>query len=319
MNNGTTVLDAALAAECEAVMKRSSASFYEAFRLLSSPRREAVYVLYAFCRMIDDSVDEPDTSPYTLDELEERFERLERAEGHFIWPALRWLLASFPIGKEPFRTQMSGQRMDRIRTHYRSLEELEDYCYRVAGSVGEMLLPVLHERPGAAITEAGVWLGKGMQIVNILRDVGEDQRLGRRYVPLELMARCGYSEEEFERGEVNEAFLRVAEELASIAGEWFRRGLEGIHAYPADSAFSIRLAAAYYGEIVEAVRAIGCQVFTQRAYVDDDGRKRLLRAVLLDMATAETARGGERGVADEAGRSASRRDGDEDGPSQVAL
>ncbi|QGG58269.1 phytoene/squalene synthase family protein [Paenibacillus sp. FSL W8-1187] len=319
MNNGTTGLDAALAAECEAVMKRSSASFYEAFRLLSSPRREAVFVLYAFCRMIDDSVDEPDTSPYTLDELEERFERLESAEGHFIWPALRWLLASFPIGKEPFRTQMGGQRMDQVRTHYRSMEELEDYCYRVAGSVGEMLLPVLHERPGAAITEAGVWLGKGMQIVNIMRDVGEDQRLGRRYVPLELMERCGYSEEQFERGVVNEAFLRVLEELASVAAEWFRRGLEGIHTYPADSAFSIRLAAAYYGEIVEAVRAIGGEVFTRRAYVDDEGRKRLLRAVLQGMAAAETARGGERSPEVEAGRGAGGLDGDEAEPSRVAL
>ncbi|OXM14304.1 phytoene/squalene synthase family protein [Paenibacillus herberti] len=289
------MLEARLAAECEAVMKQSSASFYEAFRLLSSPRKEAVFVIYTFCRMIDDSVDEPEIAFYTLEELEERFETLETAEGHFIWPALRWLLASFPLGKEPFRTQMGGQRMDRVRTRYRTMEELEDYCYRVAGSVGEMLLPVLHEQPDVKITEAGTWLGKGMQIVNILRDVGEDQQLGRRYLPLELLERCGYSVEEFRDGRVNEAFRLVAAELSALAREWFKRGLQGLHTYPADSAFSIRLAAAYYAAILDAVHANGCDVFTKRAFVDDEGRKSLLRSVLLEMAAAERApHGGEK-------------------------
>ncbi|MCM3747737.1 phytoene/squalene synthase family protein [Paenibacillus pasadenensis] len=286
------MLEARLAAQCEAVMKQSSASFYEAFRLLSSPRREAVFVIYAFCRMIDDSVDEPERAFYTLEELEERFDRLEEADGHFIWPALRWLLDSFPLGKEPFRTQMGGQRMDRYRTHYRSLEELEDYCYRVAGSVGEMLLPVLHEQPDAVITEAGVWLGKAMQIVNILRDAGEDRELGRRYIPLQLMERYGYSEHDFDAGLVDEAFAGMAEELAALADDWFRRGLQGIRTYPADSEFAVRLAAAYYGAIVDAARSNGWDVFTKRAYVTGDARRLLLRNVMLDMASEQTREAG---------------------------
>ena len=91
------MLNPLLAAECERVMRASSASFYEAFRLLPSPRKEAVFVIYTFCRMIDDSVDEPEHSDYTLDQLEALLEELDTAEGHFIWPSLRWLFASFPI------------------------------------------------------------------------------------------------------------------------------------------------------------------------------------------------------------------------------
>ncbi|MGK9252907.1 phytoene/squalene synthase family protein [Paenibacillus sp. D9] len=281
------MLNPRLAASCEEVMKRSSASFYEAFRLLSSPRREAVFVIYAFCRMIDDSVDEPDKADYSLDELEALFGNLDEAEGHFIWPSLRWLMASFPLAKEPFLTQMSGQRLDRVQTHYDSLDQLEDYCYRVAGSVGEMLLPVLHESPDRDIVEAGIWLGKGMQIVNIIRDVGEDRGLGRRYIPLELMRRCGYSEEMFEAGEVDAAFRRLLGELAGTAREWFGRGLAHLSSYPQESAFAIRLAAHYYFAILHAVEENGYDVYGKRAYVSDEAKKTIFRAVMADMAEAE--------------------------------
>ena len=182
---------------------------------------------------------------------------------------------------------MSGQRLDSHQTHYDTLDQLEDYCYRVAGSVGEMLLPVLHTDPDDGIVEAGIWLGKAMQIVNIVRDVGEDQRLGRRYIPLELMESRGYTQEEFAAGMINEALRGLIGDLAGIAGEWFRRGLLHLSTYPPESAFSIRLAAGYYGAILKAVEENEYDVFTKRAYVDDEGRKDILRRVLMDMAASE--------------------------------
>lgn len=90
-------MNEAILSRCEELMQKGSSSFYQAFRGLPSPRREAVYVIYAFCRMIDDSVDEPEHSPYTIHEIHDLFDRLDDAEGHFIWPALRWLFSIFLI------------------------------------------------------------------------------------------------------------------------------------------------------------------------------------------------------------------------------
>lgn len=253
--------------ECEAMISKGSSTFHKAFGFLPSPRKEAVYVIYAFCRMIDDAVDEPESSPFTIDELEKRLEHLEEAEGHFIWPALRWLFASFPITKAPFRKQIEGQRRDLSMTHYKTMAELEEYCYLVAGTVGEMLLPVLHDHPSEDVVRSGMVLGKAMQIVNIVRDVGEDRARGRRYLPLDWMVRCGYSEEEFAAGAVNPAFIRLIHELDSLARGWFEEGLRCLDSYPPLSAFSVELASRSYEAILDAVKGIQYRVFTERAYV----------------------------------------------------
>jgi 15-cis-phytoene synthase len=274
------VIDSNLISACEELMKKHSASFYAAFRFLPSPRKEAVFVIYAFCRMIDDSVDEPESSPYTLSELETLFDHLETAEGHFIWPCLKWLFSSFPISKEPFYKQISGQKMDTTLTNYETMEELELYCERVAGSVGEMLLPVLHDQPSSEVELAGVYLGKAMQIVNIIRDIGEDQQRGRRYIPREWMEQYHYTQEEFETNVVNFRFKRMLTGLMNVAEDWFSKGLENIESYPEKSAFSIKLASGYYAAIMEAVRHNEYQVYTSRAIVSDKKKKMILLAAL---------------------------------------
>ncbi|WML56725.1 phytoene/squalene synthase family protein [Neobacillus sp. PS2-9] len=274
------MIDSNLISACEELMKKHSASFYTAFRFLPSPRKEAVFVIYAFCRMIDDSVDEPESSPYTLSELETLFDHLDSAEGHFIWPCLSWLFSSFPISKEPFYKQISGQKMDTTLTNYETMEELELYCERVAGSVGEMLLPVLHDQPSSEVELAGVYLGKAMQIVNIIRDIGEDQQKGRRYIPKEWMEQYHYTQEEFETNVVNFRFKRMLTGLMNVAEDWFSKGLENIDTYPEKSSFSIKLAAGYYAAIMEAVRHNEYQVYTSRAIVSDKKKKMILLAAL---------------------------------------
>ncbi len=253
-------------AQCEAMIAKGSTSFYHAFRLLDSPRREAVFVIYAFCRLIDDAIDE-EQPLFSIDELEQGFKDLEHAEGHFIWDSLRWLFRHFKLSKEPFFRQMEGQRRDLVVTHYETMEQLESYCYLVAGTVGEMLLPVLHDAPGEAVTKSGIYLGKAMQIVNIIRDVGEDRERGRRYLPLELMKRHGYTEEQFDRGEVNEAFRHLVDELMELSRSWFRIGMENIGSYPVQSAIAVELAAGYYSAILNKVKDNRYEVFTKRSIV----------------------------------------------------
>lgn len=270
------MLDENVALACKEMMKKGSSSFYHAFKFLPKQEREAVFVIYSFCRMIDDAVDEPENSPYTLEELEDQFDNLAFAEGHFIWPALRWLLSTYELSKEPYYTQMSGQRMDYYRTAYDTRDQLEDYCYRVAGSVGEMLIPVLHERPNQAIIESGVALGKAMQIVNIIRDIGADQRLGRRYVPLEMMHAYGYSIKDWENQVINQELRNLIKALTDQADQWFEEGLQFIDTYPKKSALSMQLAARYYREIIQVVKENDYQVFTARAVVSNKRKSQLL-------------------------------------------
>lgn len=280
---------------CEELMKKGSSSFHKAFAGLPSPRREAVHVIYAFCRMIDDSVDEPERSPYTIYELRRHFNALETAEGHFIWPALRWLFASFPmLEREPFLLQMEGQIRDLSFTHYETLEQLEGYCYLVAGTVGEMLLPVLRDDANEEAQTAGIALGIGMQLVNIIRDVGEDLAKGRRYVPLELMQIHGYSQSDLECGLVNGAFVNVLEALRAQALVWFEQGLAHVETYPPESGMAVELAAAFYGGILDAVAAAGYDVFRNRAYVSDEAK---LRMFMTTAARYASRLGGEKSKA----------------------
>ncbi|MGN7415089.1 phytoene/squalene synthase family protein [Paenibacillus sp. SAF-068] len=274
-------MNEAILNRCEELMQKGSSSFYQAFRGLPSPRREAVYVIYAFCRMIDDSVDEPEQSAYTIHEIHDLFDRLDEAEGHFIWPALRWLFSKFPhLDKGPFFRQMEGQLTDLKVTHYATMQELEHYCYLVAGTVGEMLLPVLRDDNGAEVAVNGIALGKGMQIVNIIRDVGEDRARVRRYVPLEIMEKHGYSEQDFEDGVVDERFIAIIHELKAAALNWFRIGMDRLDTYPTESAFSIELAAAFYSTILHAVERNDYDVYTKRAYVSDELKLEMLGAIV---------------------------------------
>lgn len=270
------MLDEHVALACKAMMKKGSSSFYHAFKFLPRKQREAVYVIYSFCRMIDDAVDEPENSPYTLDELERHFDQLETARGHFIWPALRWVMQEYDLPKEPYYIQISGQRLDYVRTSYQTMEQLEDYCYRVAGSVGEMLIPVLRTGADETLIEAGISLGKAMQIVNIIRDIGADQKLGRRYVPLEIMEKHNYQEIDWENKVVNQELRDVIETLTNQADEWFNEGMRYIDGYPPKSALSMKLAAGYYREIIRVVRENNYHVFTERAIVTNKRKSQLL-------------------------------------------
>lgn len=258
------------------MIRQGSASFYHAFRGLPSPRREAVFVIYAFCRLIDDSVDEPEKAPYSIFQLRDHLKELDKAEGHFIWPALRWLFGEFPnLTKDPFFRQMEGQISDLTLTHYSTMKELEHYCYLVAGTVGEMLLPVLRDDDGESAMASGIALGKAMQIVNIIRDVGEDKGRERRYIPMELMVKHQYTVKDFQEGIVDGRFISVIQDLEQTARQWFEEGLADIDSYPSLSGFAVELAASFYASILNAVENNQYDVYTKRAYVTDDQKMKM--------------------------------------------
>ena len=179
------------------VTRQSGTSFYYAFRVLPAEKRRALYALYAFCRVVDDCVDE---------EGGEGEAGLSRwlAEAHRAYAGtpetelgreLAEAVARFPIPRACFEDVVAGCRMDLTTCRYATFADLRVYCERVASAVGLASIEVFgYDDPRTR--EYAVELGLALQLTNILRDVGPDAARHRLYLPLEDLAACGVSEAE---------------------------------------------------------------------------------------------------------------------------
>lgn len=182
---------------CHDVTRRSGSSFLAAFRLLPAEQRAALDAVYAFCRFLDDVADDgtrPDPSvllAHWRAELEAAFAGTPR---HPIGIALADAVRRFALPREPFEELIAGVEMDLVRRRYATFGELERYCYRVASTVGLVCIGIFGCRTPDAEAYA-VDLGIAFQLTNILRDVGEDARRGRIYLPLEDLAQYACDEE----------------------------------------------------------------------------------------------------------------------------
>ncbi|OGB94042.1 MAG: squalene synthase HpnD [candidate division NC10 bacterium RBG_16_65_8] len=191
---------------CRAVTKTSRSNFAYAFLVLPKPKREALYAVYAFCRISDDAVDEspsaaPDAAVASTATPSERLRAWRREldacfRGEPRHPVMRRLaevLETIPIPRVYFEELLNGVEMDLVKTRYASFAELERYCYRVAGVVGLMCIEVFgYTRPETR--RYAEHLGTAFQLTNILRDVGRDAAQGRIYLPQEDLARFGCTE-----------------------------------------------------------------------------------------------------------------------------
>jgi len=189
-------------AYCQTVTRRSSSNFYYAFRLLTPERREALYAVYAFCRFVDDVADDQNRrDPAAL--LARWHEELELVYGgaptHPISYALADAVRRFRLPQEYFLDLTRGVEMDLTHRRYATFDELYQYCYRVASVVGLLCIEIFgYQRPSAR--EYAVDLGIAFQLTNILRDVLEDARRGRIYLPLEDLRRFDCTEAELLSG-----------------------------------------------------------------------------------------------------------------------
>lgn len=284
-------------------MQERAASFYSAFSRLPKERFLGTAALYAFCRCADDLVDhaqqgEASETVFTrLDRLEQavhdlytpRGMQLEPVRDFIWWPAFADTVARFSIPPESFLEQIRGQRFDAAFPGIASEGDLIEYGRLVAGSVGTMMLPLLARDPAAGrdpgLRLACEHLGIGMQITNILRDVGEDlNSRGRLYLPKDLMATFGVSRETLEElahgpspleRPVPEAFIRLWEHLAVLADSYYEDYLPYLNWFHPDCRVPLAASALIYRAIADAVREKGYDCFTRRCYTDDATRARL--------------------------------------------
>ncbi len=172
----------------------------------------------------------------------------------------------FGIPIEPGLDLLRGARLDITVCRYQTYEELREYCYLVASTVGLLVMPILGTLTPAAVGY-GVALGRAMQMTNILRDVGEDARMGRIYLPAEDLRRFGCLESCIMEGVVDEPFVDLMRFEIARVREMYAEAEPGIAMLASGSRFTVRLALSLYRRILERIEANDYDVFTQRAYV----------------------------------------------------
>jgi 15-cis-phytoene synthase len=175
--------------------RQSGTSFYYAFLILPEAKRRAIYALYAFCRVVDDCVDEPDgereagLARWTA-ELDKAYAGAPETE---LGRELAETVARFPIPRGAFEDIVAGCRMDLTTRRYATFADLRVYCERVASAVGLASIEIFgYDDPGTR--DYAIELGLALQLTNILRDIAQDARRDRIYLPLEDLERFGVSE-----------------------------------------------------------------------------------------------------------------------------
>jgi len=265
-------------AACEELMRGGSKSFFAASSLLPQHVRMPSIALYAFCRVADDAIDENTDDPLAMSKLRARLDAIYAGEpGEIIEDrAMAMVVHRYGLPRTLPEALIEGFAWDAEGRIYETLDELQHYCARVAGSVGAMMAMVMGVRDPHALARA-CELGNAMQLTNIARDVGEDARNGRLYLPRAWMREEGLNPDAWLRAPVfNESLARVVARLLAEADRLYQRGATGISALPRDCRGAILAAATIYAEIGNEIAGNAMDSVNQRAIVGSARKLTLL-------------------------------------------
>lgn len=197
---------------CEDKAAASGSSFYYSFRFLSADRRRAITALYAFCREVDDVVDdvlEPTVAQAKLGWWRAEIERMYQGQPeHPVTRALAPHLLVYGLPQNELDAIIDGMEMDLQFARYDRFDDLRQYCHRVAGVVGRLAARIFGFRDAGTLRYAEE-LGLAFQLTNIIRDVGEDARRGRIYLPVEDLQRFGVPASDILACRDSDAFTRL--------------------------------------------------------------------------------------------------------------
>ena len=258
---------------CRRVQKAHSRTYYFSTRLFPAEVRPRVHALYAFMRYADEIVDTPHDLPLEaqlsiLEEFED--ETMAAVSGEEVPnPVLRAYADTVrTCGVEPgtIAAFFESMKMDTRVFRYPTYKDLEVYTYGSAAVVGLMMCRVVGAAEWKAAPHAEA-LGVAMQLSNFLRDVGEDWRRGRVYLPLEDLARFEYAERDLASGVVDERFVDLMRFEIDRARKLYDIADEGMGYIPRGRRFPVVVARELYEEILDRIEAQGYDVFTRRAQV----------------------------------------------------
>ncbi|MEW6512218.1 MAG: presqualene diphosphate synthase HpnD [Bacteroidota bacterium] len=250
-----------------AIPRSSSTSFYYSFSLLPKQKREAIHAVYAFCRYTDDIVDEGTDERTKFLRLRRWRMELGRAlRGRSSYPLLNQLNATarkFNIPVDHFYELIRGMEMDLTKTRYATFEELKEYCYLVASSVGLMCRQIFGYR-NASTREYAINLGIALQLTNILRDVKEDAKRGRIYLPQEDLRRFGYTEDDLMNFRYTPEFVRLMRFECERASSYFDMARDALRNEDKRYFFAARIMWSIYAHTLNRIRSSNYNVFERR-------------------------------------------------------
>lgn len=262
-------------AACRALIRTGSLSFHAASRLLPGRVRDPALALYAFCRVADDDVDEGRDKTSAVLRLRERLDLIYagRPKPHPSDRAFAAVVHDFDMPRTLPDALLEGLAWDAMGRRYATLADLHAYSTRVAASVGVMMCMLMRVRDPDALARAAD-LGLAMQLTNIARDVGEDARAGRLFLPLDWLRDAGIDPEAFLAApRASPALSKVTRRLLREADELYWRAAAGIGALPADCRLGIAAAQHIYAGIGTQLARQGHDNITRRARTS--GRRKL--------------------------------------------
>ena len=251
---------------CQTKAAQSGSSFYYSFLFLPEERRRAITALYAFCREVDDVVDDCSdvaTARATLawwrQELAAAFHGTPQ---HPVARALAEIAPRFNLAEARVAEIIDGMQMDLDTNRYPSFEALRQYCHRVAGVVGLLSAEILGYQDRRTL-EYAADLGLAFQLTNIIRDVGEDARRNRIYLPLDEIERFGVSMGDITGSRETDNFRRLIEFQIERALGYYREAFSKLSAADRRAQRAGIIMAAIYRALLDEIRRDGCRVLTR--------------------------------------------------------
>jgi squalene synthase HpnC len=269
---------------CEALARIHYENFPVATLLLPARLRKHFYPIYAYCRWADDLGDETGGGELSLSLLSRWEEELlacyQGTARHPVFVALRPTIQECDIPPEPFLDLITAFRRDQLQTRYATFDDVLDYCRYSANPVGRLILYVCGYRD-AELHRLSDFTCTALQLANFWQDVGRDYLIGRIYIPLDDMARHGYSEQELAASQYNPAFTALLRQQVERAWDLFRQGLPLATLVEPKLAADIELFSRGGMEILRLIERQNYNVLAHRPALESSSRALLLGSVLL--------------------------------------
>ena len=242
---------------CRDITKAKAKNFYYCFQVLPNDLKKSIYALYAFCRYCDDIADGNTSQANKIKSLNLVKKHLNTSSNQEdIYPALFDSIEKFSIPIKYFFTLIEGLEMD-IKmnsefSEYKSINDLLKYCYKVSSIVGLMCIEVFGYKSKKANFYA-IQLGYAMQITNITRDIFEDMKIGRIYIPKEDFSSCNYSINELKNYSINENYTKMVKLQIIRAREFFLESQKLLPLIPKRSRLCISALIEIYSKLLDLI------------------------------------------------------------------
>ncbi|TVO65750.1 presqualene diphosphate synthase HpnD [Denitromonas ohlonensis] len=252
---------------CQQKAATSGSSFYYSFLFLPIERRQAIMALYAFCREVDDIVDDnldPSIAQSKLDWWRSEILRLDKSEAtHPVGLALTEVRKRFSLPTEQLLEIIDGMQMDLAQTRYLDFKTLRLYCYRVASVVGLLAAEIFGYQDRQTLKYAHD-LGLAFQLTNIIRDVGEDARRGRIYLPVEDLQRFSVPASDLLQGEHSDKFVALMQFQTERAISFYDQAMAQLPAIDRKAQRPGLIMAAIYRTLLDEIARDGFLVLDRR-------------------------------------------------------